>query len=527
MLVKYTPEERARMEEIKDSYMPAIAAATDPNEKSKLTMQYIDELNRYMDECARRVFDATLRGNTDAILEDAKFQLFTMIETYRDTALQVVAPKSPELLKRLGFTSTDEEQAYLNANIAAQLIAEDLKLHIEALEQDDPDGLQRLYAYIVEAVENSKYTDDTKVKLPKAGTVLDVLRLRRGPLADIKLYGLMNDQTAAQVLQDGDLFQLQADGQWTMRWEINQASSTEKQQVPVYIALTYEGTESQLTKKLTGYDKAVYEAVSTRFFYWKQQHPKEAFFITPQEIWRTMNGKKSGDGSAKPGKTQIKRLRASMDKMRFTRFRMDISEEMKAHNIQWNDERVVNGTIDTYLLNSSWGSFTTEKGNTVEGYKISIDNAPILYTYNAIKNRLLYVPYELLDTSANTSDSENVTEFKSYLLQQIQLMKYAAGKTTEKKPSKHFHRNNIILLDTLYKSTGVKTPEERAAAASFPSDQARQTYVRKARKADRGKIEALLDAWTAKDWIRGYEPLNAKNQPVTAGKQAKGYRINI
>jgi DNA-binding MarR family transcriptional regulator len=174
--------------------------------------------------------------------------------------------------------------------------------------------------------------------------------------------------------------------------------------------------------------------------------------------------------------------------------------------------------------------FTTDKGNTVQGYRISEE--PILYTYNKAKKHLLYIPFEMLDTSGYTSDSENVAEFKGYLMQQIQLMKNALEEEKENKNKKgkkgrFFKRSNIILLDTIYKDTGIQTPEERITGKEYKSETIRQREIRRFRQVDRQKIEGLLDAWKAKGWINGYTVLNDKNEPVKERQQAKGYSISI
>jgi hypothetical protein len=200
---------------------------------------------------------------------------------------------------------------------------------------------------------------------------------------------------------------------------------------------------------------------------------------------------------------------------------MDISKEIEAFNLYIDDERVTAGKIDTYVLNSSKVEFMTEKGRIVEGYRIGEE--PILYTYNRVKDHLLYVPYEMLDTSSQISNSEYVPEFRNYLLQQIQLMKNAA----DNPKGKYFHRNSIILLETIYRDTGILPPEERIEGKDYKTEASRQKEVRRFRKADRQKIEGLLDAWKAKNWIKGYIVLNSKNQPIKEKQQAKGYDIQL
>ena len=519
MQIDYTPEERRHIEAIQQDYEQRTRSAADDRERVALLLMKAHELSEYNKQCLQIRFDK-LGGDLDAIRKDAEEKINRILIDNYEGAVKYITPEEDKELDLHIYGDCSSGKLCLDANYAADVIRSELSLHIDALKQDEA-ALRKLFAYMVGAIENSEYTDGAEITIPETSeAALDILRYRRAPLTDLKTFGLMSDKASAQILQDGDLFQQTPDGQWTMRWPINQA--TEKNPVPVYIAMVYEGAESKITKRLTGFDKAVYDAIGTRFYYWKRQNPQKPLYITPQEIWRTMNGKKSGDGKANPGKAQVRRICASMDKMRYTRFIMDITEEIKAKRVSIDDERVVSGKIESYLLNSSKVEFETDKGNIVIGYRISEE--PILYTYSAAKNHLLYVPYDMLDTSANTSDGENVTEFKFYLLQQIQLMKNAEESQGKKK---YFKRNNIILLSTIYKSTGIPTPEERAAAASFTSEQARQTYLRKTRKADRGKIEGLLDSWKASGRIRGYTVLNGQNEPAQPKQQAKGYQIDV
>lgn len=536
MLIHFTAEQMQHLREIQEKYAPQreqlardIEATSNAEERKRLIIKQQAlhdviqaEIDEYSDKCQRELFQPIKEKGADAIIDNAKEQAPTILELIHSDIKKeyAITLDGIEAAKRLGIGTNKNGVFYVNANYAADWLKEELQLHLEAL-QGNKEALQLLLEAIIEAVEESPYTDTTEIK-DTGAKPLEVKRFRRSPLADIKTYGLMNDKVNAQLIQDsGSIFTQNTDGQMTLTWSVNQAPQ-KREQVPVYVALTYEGTEGRLTKKLTAFDNAVYNAVATRFYYWQQDNQQKPLYITPQEIWRTMNGKRSGDGKAKPSAAQVKRICTSLDKMRFTRFYMDISEEIKAYELHIEDERIIGGRIDGYLLNSTKVEFTTDKGNTVAGYRIGEE--PLLYTYNAAKKHILYVPYEMLDTSTNTSDGENVTEFRNYLLQQIQLMKNAAE---DGRKGKYFKRNSIILIETIYHDTGIQTPEERAAATAFTTENARNSYIRKTRKADRGKIEGILEAWKAKGWIKGYTVLNANNKPIKERQQAKGYEIHI
>lgn len=366
-----------------------------------------------------------------------------------------------------------------------------IKLHLEAL-KGNSEALKEINDFIITAVNSSPYTD----KSHKAAALdIDPSQAIRQPLPAIKTYGLMNDKVNAQMIAT-DAFKQDLNGQLQLTWGVNQAPKA-KEQVPVYIALSYEGTEGKITKKLSAFDNAVYNAISTRFFYWKREHGKQPFYITPQEIWRTMNGKTSGNSN--PSANQVKRICDSMDKMRFTRFYMDISEELKANYIAIDDSRLTKGILDTYLLTCSKVEFTTEKGKQVTGYRIGEE--PILYTYNAAKNHILWIDYDLLDTSQNTSDGENVVEFRSYLLQQIQLM------------INGIRNSRRILYSSIYESTGIEPPNNRLDKSNFSTEKSFITKIAQEAKKDRDKISAILETWKQKGWIKDYKPV----------KQGKGF----
>lgn len=533
MQVILTEAEKKKIHAIQDSYkeeadrlQTAINDAKDTKERQSLQkkLQAVKdseeaELNILYEQIERKRFKKIAQGGAEAILKDAREEITRIILNTHDfysTLLGYEIENEKDGLEKAGIGTVKNGKLLLNADHVAKDIKAKLYLHIEAL-KDNKDALTELHEAIIDAVEKSTLTDNAEIKD-------DHKPLRRKPLGDIASFGLMNDNASAQILQDGEIFEQEIDGQTKLltRYMVDEGAGTF-----ALIALNYEGSNYELNKKMTAFDKQVYEAVSTRFHYWQLENQQKPLYITPNEIWRTMNGKASKDGKATPSPAQKDRICKSLDKMRFTRFHMDISAEIETFKLSINDERISNGYIETYVLNSSKVEFTTDKGTTVQGYRISEE--PILYTYNKAKKHLLYIPYEMLDTSAFTSDTENVTEFKGYLMQQIQLMKNAAEDPAEKdgKKGKYFKRSNIILLETIYKSAGIQPPEERTTGKEYKNDTIRQREVRRFRQADRQKIEGLLDAWKAKGWIKGYTVLNQKNEPIKEKQQAKGYSIKI
>jgi len=356
------------------------------------------------------------------------------------------------------------------------------------------DTSEHIQKAVARFMDINKYNDSTYI--------VESL-ITRPPLPVINTFGLMNDKVNTQLISS-DAFTQDIDGQLRFVWGIDQSPGKKK---PVtYIALSYEGTETIISKRMTAFDNAVYNAVSTRFYYWKQEKENIPLYITPQEIWRTMNGKSN---EARPGNKQVERITRSLDKMRVTLCFMDISEELNTHYITLNDERLVSGNIETYLLKADKVSFKTEKGRKVTGYRFTEE--PILYTYNKAKKHILWFDYELLDTSQNTSDSEHVIEFRNYLLLQIQNMK------SKKRDS------NRILYETLYRDTGILPADKRIDKKNYTTNNSYQTKIRQEFKKDREKVNGILKSWKEKGWINGYKDVKSRKSVIAVDIQ---YNLN-
>ena len=319
------------------------------------------------------------------------------------------------------------------------------------------------------------------------------------PLPQVKTYGLLNDSINHNILVNGFAPVDSLDGQLCMLFETNQAGKNEKP-FKVVTALTYEGQEPLISRKMTGYDRSVYNAVSTLYHYSQMKYEGEPCIVTPQEIWRTMNG--ISDQSKTPTPAQVKKVCSSIDKMRFTRIYLDISEELQRRKITFQDQRITSGKIDTYYLKAERGTFLTEKGRIIDAYKI--ENEPILYTYNRAKNRVLFIPFNLLNTADAITEGKagnegHTIEIREYLLYEIMLMY-------------NKERNKRILFKTLYEKTGIDTPENRINRSNYTSENAYKTGIKKEAAKDRDKVKEILTAWKNKGFIKGFEFVG--NRPI-------------
>ena len=550
MIFEYTTQERIQIGEVADSIIAAEledlqTIKTAKSDKSKKAAK--DKYNKNTKE-RDLLFSHTLQEIEEkrlallmdpaAILEEAKKQAADFIYF----AYVFICANLPEKDRKpgkcsivgindlfIGWTKWDYE-AEIQAQKEKAFVPEEspiifeekalvdyieknvLRLYFDKLGAD-PEG-KKLQDSIKDIVKTSPYvyrpeTETTPIKKDSKP------KLVKEPLADIKVFGIMNDKSTATLIQDNGIFSQEANGQ--MLFSFNQAPNGK--QVPVYMSLSFDDITG-LSKKLNAYDLAVYNAISDIYFYCKQGAPDIMPQITINEIWRRMNGKQGRDTDIRPTGSQRQRIKKSIDKMRHIDFYMDLKEEFLANYITQEDfgadDRLTGYYIKDYLLACAEGGRINTRGRHVEGYIFYKE--PILYTYNRAKKHLLFVPFALLDTSDKISDSENVTEFKMYLLQQTKLMKERKRNSTR------------ILLSTIYTATGIQPPEERLAGKDFENETTQQAVLRRYRKADRGKIEGILDAWTkttveGKAWLKGYTPINKNGDPATGTQPVVGYDI--
>jgi hypothetical protein len=161
---------------------------------------------------------------------------------------------------------------------------------------------------------------------------------------------------------------------------------------------------------------------------------------------------------------------------------LDISQEINNGNLQLNDERITEGTVETQLLQGTTLTLKTDNGNEVWGLKINYE--PILYTYNRIKNHILSIPLAILDTKTVNS-TEEIIVIKEYLIKQIELLK-------------NNHRHNALLrYDTIFKETGSNNNTGRT-----------QT------KRLRDGIKNLLKEWEEMKYIKTYKEKKQGNKNI-------------
>lgn len=306
-----------------------------------------------------------------------------------------------------------------------------------------------------------KFETDTQetVAFPGDGFIQTIKNLSK-PIT----YSILNSKVTNQYSSIEDrLLSYEPDGQLSFLPEtipVRQSPKNTKV-VNTIVGLSYNGDLSRKLSRITGYDKAVLNAICSAY-----QAGNTAMTIS--DIFRVMNGNTKKD----PTEKQKDKIRMSINKLGSTIIHLDISEEISAKYITIDDSRVVKGVIDDALLHCTGGLFKTEKG--VEVYAISILKEPILMTYSKAKGQIVSFPTYLLDTKS-VSSTDDIIAIKEYLLQQITLLKNG------------LRDSNVILYDSIYESCRIEDAQSKVVA-----------------KRRRDSIDKLLEEWKCMGYITGH-----------------------
>lgn len=254
--------------------------------------------------------------------------------------------------------------------------------------------------------------------------------------------------------------------------------SSKKADVVTYFGMRYEGEGVQIRGRyqITKYDQSVHNAISSLWAAGNRD-------ISPQEIFRTMNGSTSG----KVKESQIKKVDESVNKMMFTRLFLDMSADIQSGGLKIQDQRVTKGVVETQMIQATIVSLQTSNGQTIRGYKLA--DEPMLYTYSKAKKHVLSVGLDLLDTSDEVSNTDDVIVIREYLLQQIENMRHG------------YRDNTVIDYESIKENTGVTVLDGKQYQQIF-----------------RENVKRILLSWKKKGYILDYADHKA-------GRTFKGVKI--
>lgn len=285
---------------------------------------------------------------------------------------------------------------------------------------------------------------------------------------------------------------------------LNVEGKNARKKIVTTVLLSFDRDNIKLSGRwpVTEYDRSVQNAVASLWVYGDQSHT-----YTPQQIYRAMV---NADDTENPSPQQIAAVINSMDKARFTRVRIDCTEELKTRGIRLNSKQINKGQIDTYLLAAD--KITVQAGGReVTAYKVM--RTPILYEYAAAVKQVITLPASYLDiktvdpvtglpTSHSIPSTEQRIAIRDYLLRRIEGMKKENGLNQNTVLLEDYTRDDIPHLG-LYSIAGKPNPARAEA------------------KRIRDDAEKMLDFWQAIRHIKGYEVVTGVKNKRT------GYRIIV
>ena len=498
MIIDYTPQEQALRDE---AFTKLLDAEKDDTETKADACRQMDDIQK---QAEQRILDS-MKGNVTAILEEAKRQVDLVMKrlswsgNLRENFANAAAKDHPdgraaaELNK--GIDSLTFDTMFVDGRYAVeykkarQIIGKEIKILTDYLKSKKTKAAtaasKEITAYIRQSLEADPHFYDSREKPKK-------------PLPEIPTFAIQNDKVNHRIQTFDDFECIDQDGQTAYTAGIVQNKINKSKQIVDTLTLTFADLPQNQSRPVGLLDAPIYNAVSTAFFYHQLYGGTGSLIITPQEIWRLICG--TQDPNRNPSPNQLKQITDAMDRMRFTRIKLDISDSLRYYHLQVDDERIVNGEIDTYYLEASKGKFVTEKGRIVSGYEIP--RAPVLYVYAAAKKHIVAVPLSLLDTGETTGNEGITPAVRQYLLNRILLMYH----------DKHY--KPTILYESLYTATGIQPPELRLNRENFSTDTSFDTATRREAARDREKVKEILDAWKAKRLILDYEPLKEGRKNV-------------
>lgn len=199
MYIEFTKEELQHLEGIRKKYAPEITLLLDQIRNAKgeeqkqlykkyfsLTNESTSIIDAYIDKIQRQRFKPIQDAGTAAIIAHAKEQIPLILEQVHVDVQHNYGDAKPKLLKDLQIGVKKDGEILINANLANIYLKDELQLHIRAL-QDDKDALQEVLKAIIDAIENSPFTDNEEIldkldKLDKSEKAINMLQILQTPL---------------------------------------------------------------------------------------------------------------------------------------------------------------------------------------------------------------------------------------------------------------------------------------------------------------------------------------------------------
>ena len=254
------------------------------------------------------------------------------------------------------------------------------------------------------------------------------------------------------------------------------ADKKKKRQVETAVSLEYIGDDKdiKLARPISEFDVLVLNG------YIAQITAGRTMF-TASDVFEAVTG------SRNPTKKQLTEYTESLDRMRFNRLNIDMTQEAKAHDLvdPETGEPWKSWKVETMLVPADKITMTSSNGRTVEGYVSTKE--PVVYTHARMTNQIVTYPIRYLDTKKAGSNTPQNTIIKNYLMKRI--------RQAQENP----RMSRTILYSTIYAEANVNASNKTV------------------RKRTNDYIEELMKIWIDMGLISGYaiEKENRKISKLT------------
>ena len=251
------------------------------------------------------------------------------------------------------------------------------------------------------------------------------------------------------------------------------ADRIKKRTVQTAVSLQYIGDDDDVTlsRPISEFDLLVFEGCIS-------QIAAGRTMFTATDVFESATGGKN------PSKKQLNEFTESIDRMRFNKLTIDMTQEAEAHNLvdPETGEPWKSWKVETLLLPADKITMKSPNGRTVEGYVSTKE--PVVFTHARMTKQMVSYPKHYLETKDAGSNTPTNLIIRSYLLKRI----LQAQKNPRMKPT--------IKYSTIYEKAGV--------------DKNNRTV----RKRANDYIEGLLKIWVEMKLISGYK-IETENRQIS------------
>jgi len=514
MIFRFTEEEHEKLEKLYREVISNVAhGKITPyeckNSEFQTTINQIEQEHFKQLKTPEEIIKNAVEIAKDAILyeyaansyvinhEDGKTEVLRLTDDYINISdfVDLVSWyfKQERFLKQLKEQDKTPKVVFEQSSFLKHLKTSVLNLHIEALKETL--GAEDLEKEIDKVLNESIFIiSDEDIKEPPF--IVENGGVNR-KFVDTSKYTAMNSLVSSQMVSKSPkTSKKEIPGQYTMQWDI-----IEKEVVYVATIDLVNDRNIYINAKVDAYDMAIINAVGSLYIAHQAQEPGEPCYLTPMDIWRFMNGKEANDKSFRMSPNQEKQLLLHIDKLRFTKFEIDLRSQMEKWGISFDNRYTQKtGKADDAILNLSGVQIYTTRNKNQSTYGFRVNTEPILFTYSRYRKQIITVDKSLLNVTNKKNLGENTIVIKNYLLKRIENYKHG------------YLSSNIIKLETIYRETGIVDPEQRVKEEAHTSKSAYLTAIRKERAKDCKEIEHILSTWEAAKYIKSYKKEGQGNE---------------